>query len=117
MKTTSKTFIALAVSALGIAALPAFAGDADSFRVTIPFTFTAGSATLPAGDYVVSQQPGGVLCIGGRKGGAIVVATPQGLLGNPSGTSNLKFEQTSKGATLFEIEMAGKPTLVLNHAK
>jgi hypothetical protein len=117
MKTTSKTFMALAASALGMAALPAFAWDSEAFKVTIPFAFTAGSTTLPAGEYVISQQPGGILCIGGRKGGAILVTTPQGMSGNVNSASNLKFEQTSKGATLYEIEMAGKPATILNHAK
>jgi hypothetical protein len=111
MKTTIRTYIALSLFTFGISA--ASAGEA--LHVTVPFAFTAGSATLPAGDYVVSQQPDGrIVTIGGRHGGAILVTIPNG--GSATSTvSGLKFGRTSKGNTLLEVEMEGQPSTVLPH--
>jgi hypothetical protein len=117
MKTEVKTFIALSLFTLGVAALPAAASDAETLRVTVPFDFTAGPATLPAGDYVISQQiDGRFLTIGGRKGGAIIMTMPQGTQGDLK-ASTLTFERTSKGAMLLEVHMAGRPSVIMNHSK
>lgn len=113
MKRTIGTLIVLSLSLLGVAS----AADVETLRVSIPFAFTAGSATLPAGDYVISQQTDGrILTIGGKRGGAILVAIPQDASGDPA-SAHLKFARTSKGATLLEVDMAGKPSMILQHQK
>jgi hypothetical protein len=116
MKRQFGTFIALCLLTAGAAALPATAGEYD-LRVTVPFAFTAGTATLPAGDYVISQQVDSrFLTIGGKGGATILVTVSQ----NPAGelrTSNLTFERNGKGNTLTEIRMLGKQSVILNHAK
>ena len=63
--------------------------------------------------YVVSQLDGHTLTIGGKGGSAILVAMPQEPL-NDLRASNLKFERTTRGNTLLEVQMAGKPSLILN---
>jgi hypothetical protein len=116
MKRQFGTFIALSLLAAGAAALPATAGEND-LRVTVPFAFRAGTATLPAGDYVISQEPDShFLTIGGKGGAAILVTVSQ----NPAGelrTSNLTFERNGKGNTLTEVQMSGKQSVILNHRK
>lgn len=113
MKREFRTLIALSILTTSIAALPAIAAETETLRVTIPFVFTAGSATLPAGEYVVSQLDGHTLTIGGKGGSAILVAMPQEPV-NDLRASNLTFERTTKGSTLLEIQMAGRPSLIMN---
>ena len=117
MKRQFETFIALCLLTGSTAALPATAGENDTLRVTVPFAFTAGTATLPAGDYVISQQlDSHFLTIGGKGGGAILMTVPQ----NPAGelkTSNLTFERSGKGNTLMEVQMFGRQSVILNHTK
>jgi|SRR5579863_2279582 len=116
MKREFRTFIGLSLMMLSTAALPAMAAENDMLRVTVPFAFTAGKAILPAGDYVISQQlDSHILTIGGKGGTAIMVAIPQ----EPAGglkASNLTFERTSKGNALMEVNMFGRPSVILNHA-
>lgn len=91
----------------------AAASEMESMHVTIPFTFTAGSATLPAGEYTITQQTDGrILTIGGKGGGAILVSMPQDIVGE-SVASNLKFASTVKGHMLLAVQMNGKPTVIL----
>lgn len=40
---------------LGLVLLPALAAQAQSVKVSVPFDFTAGLASLPAGDYTVGK--------------------------------------------------------------
>ena len=117
MKRNFGTLIALFIITASTAALPAAAAENDSLRVTVPFAFTASTATLPAGDYVISQQVDShILTIGGKGGGAILVAIPQEAA-RELRASNLTFERTSKGNMLMEVQMYGKPSVILNHGK
>jgi hypothetical protein len=117
MKREFRTFIALSIMTVSAAALPAPAAENDTLRVTVPFAFTAGTANLPAGDYVISQQADShILTIGGNGGGAILVAMPESAVGELR-ESNLTFERTSKGNTLLEVRIYGKPSVILNHGK
>lgn len=117
MKREFRTFFTLSIMALSAAALPAPAAEIETLRVTVPFAFTAGTAILPAGEYMVSQQlDSRILTIGGKGGTAILVTTPH----QPASftqASNLIFERTSKGNALTEVQMSGRPSLTLNHAK
>jgi hypothetical protein len=104
-----RTFIALSVIALSVAALPAMGADT---RVTVPFAFTAGTASLPAGDYVVSQQSGSrVLTIAGKGGDAILIAQPSWSNLDPN-SSTLTFERTDKGHALTEVNIGGSTSNV-----
>jgi hypothetical protein len=98
-------FVGLALSA---AALPSMAAETE-FRVTVPFAFTAGKASLPAGDYVVSQSENHILTIVGKGGGAMVIAWSAGSAGT-SAASALTFERTSRGNALTEVSLFGSAT-------
>ena len=94
MKTLTGTFIALSLLAVSAAA-----SENDTLHVTVPFAFTAGTATLPAGDYVISQQADNhILTIGGKRGSAIVIAMPQDQTADLR-ASNMTFSRTAKGNT------------------
>lgn len=109
-----KKLIAVSLFACAASCIAA-AAEIETLHVTVPFAFTAGTATLPAGEYVISQQTDGrILTIGGKKGGAILVTMPEGD-SRDALASNLKFARTSKGNTLLEVSMSGKPALILQH--
>jgi hypothetical protein len=115
MKRQFGTFIAFCLLTAGSAALPATAGENETLRVTVPFAFTAGAATLPAGDYVIAQQlDTHFLTIAGKGGGAILAAIPQYSAGELK-TSNVTFERNGKGNTLMEVHMFGRQSVILNH--
>ena len=116
MKKAFCRFVAVSLSVFGVAALPAAASGGETLRVSVPFAFTAGSATLPPGEYVISQQTDGrILTIGGRNGGAILIATPQSGAGDLN-VAGLKFERTSKGNMLREVQISGTSSVILNPA-
>jgi hypothetical protein len=111
MKTLKGTFFALSLFATA-----AFGTETDTLRVTVPFAFTAGSAILPAGDYVISQQDSQILTIGGKGGSAILMTMPQGQSADPR-KSNVTFGRTSKGNTLLEVQMSGRPSVIMHAGK
>ena len=107
MNKAFRTTIALSAVVLFAAALPMAAAEIETLRVTVPFAFTAGTATLPAGDYVVSQQSDPhVLTIAGKGGDAMVVVWPGGSTSSVK-TATLTFERTSKGNMLTGVNMSG----------
>jgi hypothetical protein len=111
MKRQFRTLIGLSIAA----ALPVLAAENDSVRVTVPFVFTAGAATLPAGDYVISQQlDSHFLTIEGKGGAAILIAIPEARAGELR-MSNVTFERNGKTNTLMEVRMYGKPSAILSH--
>jgi hypothetical protein len=107
MRTELRTFIAFSALALSMAALPLMAAEVDALRVTVPFTFLAGRAVLPAGEYLISQQTDNhILTIAGKGGDAMVVVWPAGSATNLK-TSALTFERTNKGNMLTEVNLSG----------
>lgn len=115
MKREFRTLIALSLTTISAAALPALAADAGTLRVTVPFTFTAGSATLPAGDYVISPQADSrILRIEGKGGSAILITMPQEPAADLKQASNLTFKRSSKGTALMEVQVSGEPSLIVN---
>lgn len=93
------------------AALPAMA-ESGTLLVTVPFSFTAGNATLPAGDYVISEQAGNrLMTIQGKGGSAILFTLPSAPGANV--VSNVTFRQTSKGAALMGVQMGGLPAAIV----
>src|SRR2546425_7585761 len=57
------TLMLTLLSALGVAT--ASAGSTDKIKVSIPFAFTVGNATLPAGDYDIEHRAsyGGIIFV------------------------------------------------------
>ncbi len=60
------------VSAFAVFAASALANPVSELDVKVPFAFKAGSSTLPAGDYKVTEATPGYLLIRGAKGGVFV---------------------------------------------
>ncbi|MDP9169583.1 MAG: hypothetical protein M3N54_03100 [Acidobacteriota bacterium] len=103
----------LAFSAIGIstAALPAYCGEFEAIHVTVPFAFVAGTTTLPAGDYTVTETGAHAVLIHGNHASAIVLASA-GEESEGDATS-LGFQRTQKGVYLKTVRSAGRPVSVL----
>ncbi len=108
----TKKIITLSIVALA-SSIPSFAAEMDKVKITVPFAFRAGSANLPAGQYVVAREnPSGLLLIKGSGGAAMVITHP-GSLTAESHTSSLEFRKNVNGAILQEVRFSGESTDVL----
>ena len=80
------------IFAFAVFAASALASQGTELEVKVPFAFKAGTATLPAGTYRVTEISSGCILIRGDKGGAFV---PNGTvvvdMSNP-GNASLKFD-------------------------
>jgi hypothetical protein len=94
------------------AALPAFAGQlAEPLRVDVPFIFTAGNQTLPAGSYLIVQNDMHVVTLlGNGKSVTLVGTAGSGATGNKT---SLSFDHTSKGYILKAVNNNGIPSTLL----
>jgi hypothetical protein len=101
MNNLGKTCV-LAIS-LGIAGLGTARAQDLAAKVSVPFPFRAGAATLPAGEYdVVRENGAGLVLIQGRRGSALLIAEPE-LTGGASAIPGLTFSHSPKGNVLTEI--------------
>ena len=95
MKKSYVTAVLMLMCLLGVG-VSARAQDADAVVVSIPFTFVAGGATLPAGDYRVSRISPGVnreLAISGyNKGSAFLLPLAFDDVAAANGQPTLSFE-------------------------
>ena len=98
MKKHIKTVIAFAVFAAS-----ALAYQAPDLSVKVPFAFKAGSTTLPAGTYTVTELTGGYILIRGDKGGVFVHSGVVALGTDDSGKPSLKFSQAGSQYVLNEV--------------
>ena len=103
----------MAFSAIGLscAALPAFGGELQPLHVTVPFSFTAGKTTMPAGEYTVTENQSHIVTLRGDKSAVLLLSAP----GNESldEKNALGFERTSKGFELRSIHTVGRPVSVV----
>jgi hypothetical protein len=106
-----RTLTAFSAIGLSCAALPAFGGELLPLHVNVPFAFTAGKTSLPAGEYTVSENQSGMVTVRGERSAVLLLSIP----GNDSQDEKnaLSFERTSKGFQLRTIHAAGRPTSVL----
>ena len=84
--------------------------DGPGRRVTVPFAFTAGKASLPAGDYTVYENDAHLLTIRGLKAAAMILGTPGSEV--EEDRNALSFEHTDKGYTLKTVRASGKSAVV-----
>lgn len=106
MKREIRTFIAFSAFALFGMALSSPAAETGAARVMVPFPFTAGTVTLPAGDYIVTQTADHIVTITGKGGDAVVMVGPSDWIPG-STTCTLTFQRTSRGNMLKEIQSFG----------
>ena len=110
-----RTLTAFSALSLSLAAVPAFGGELESLHVTVPFAFTAGKTSLPAGEYTVSENDAHLLTIRGEKGSILILGTP--------GTETeedkyaLSFQHTDKGYALTAVHSAGKAASLVPAAR
>ena len=98
MKKTTYTMIALLVliGSMAVAAQAQTARHAP-VRVSIPFQFNVGNATLPAGDYLIRElsedSSAAILQISRKDGSANVIVNMFGALGQTQAMSKLTFHR------------------------
>ncbi|HVW07042.1 MAG TPA: hypothetical protein VHC90_00580 [Bryobacteraceae bacterium] len=91
------TFAAFAASAFAMQ---------EALAVKVPFAFKAGTTTLPAGDYRITEASPGVLLIRGEK---TAVFVPRAVLfGDPAETGKARVTFTRTGDH-YVLENAGTP--------
>jgi len=113
MKKSTVQLAAMAVLGLAAVSVPALAEDMERVRISVPFEFKAGSATLPAGTYtIVEANPGGLIRISGFKESAMMITHP-GVQGGDAMEPTLEFRKTQDGNVLTEVRMSGHPSNVL----
>jgi hypothetical protein len=106
-----RTLTAFSALSLSLAAVPAFAGELETLRVTVPFAFTAGKTNLPAGDYTVYESDSHLLTIRGEKGSILILGTPGSEVEEDK--CALSFQHTDKGYTLKSVHSAGKAASII----
>jgi len=110
-----RTLTAFSAFSLSLAAVPAFGGELEPLHVTVPFAFTAGKTSLPAGEYTVSENDAHLLTIRGEKGSILILGTP----GNEVEEDKyaLSFQHTDKGYALTAVHSAGKAASLIPAAR
>jgi len=112
MRKEFRAFLTLSAVVLA-AAIPALAADNTTVvRVTVPFAFTAGDKSLPAGEYFVSENSAHVLTIGGKGGSTMLLSRP----GDESMAKvhALSFHHTDKGIALSSVSLSSSPSEALS---
>ena len=97
-------------AAFALSAVPGFAQQASHLSVKVPFDFTAGMATLPAGDYDFQEQQNGVILISSvtQHRAVVVLTNPETSLGENAQPS-VKFGKTGDQYSLTEVDLSGQP--------
>jgi hypothetical protein len=109
----SKSILMLA-SFLGLA----FVASAEqAVTIHVPFAFSAGGKTLPAGDYVIHHSDSGMLIISGKAHDSGVVVTSIAGSSTATGDVGAKFDRTGGSASLTQVEFLGGETRELAGAR
>jgi hypothetical protein len=108
-----KRHLSLTLVMLAMLLLPAVAAQAQMLKVAVPFDFSAGQATLPAGDYIVSK-PGNsqnVLVIRAENGGGnAFVMTAGAIAPRASDQGKLVFNRYGSQYFLSQVWAPGTDT-------
>jgi hypothetical protein len=105
-----------AAAAIVLSAVPSFAQQSGHVSVKVPFEFTAGSATLPAGDYDFQEARNGVIMISSfEQHKAVMVLTNAGRPALADGQPSVKFDKMDGQYSLSEINLWGEPSRKLIH--
>jgi hypothetical protein len=100
----------LSVAFLALTATSGFAQSSAHVTVKVPFEFTAGNATLPAGDYSFQEDQSGVVTISSLNTlKSIMVLTNADTNVSDAAEPLVKFDKVNGAYTLTEIQVAGEP--------
>jgi len=95
--------------------LIAFAGSAlasqSSVLVKVPFAFTAGLTTLPAGTYTIQETGTHCILIHGAGGSTFVLDKGASLSLDHAGKVAVRFGHKDAGYVLESIQPSGSPNL------
>lgn len=94
----------IAFSTIGVSAL--CAASLEPIRVSVPFAFSAGKTSLPAGEYTITEQDSKVLVIRGSHGSAILLE--DSVSGEIANSSSLSFRHTGDGYFLQGVHSFGR---------
>jgi hypothetical protein len=105
-----------AAAAFVLSAVPGFAQQSGHVSVKVPFEFTAGSATLPAGEYDFQESPNGVVLISSVLQHKSVIVLTNAEASSPSmDQPRVKFDKVDGQYSLTEIDLLGAPARKLIH--
>ena len=100
----------ISAAALALAASQGFAQSNGKVSAKVPFDFTAGSTTLPAGTYGFSEDRSGVMIISSLdRHKAIAVLTNQETGSHGAEAASVKFDKVNGQYALTELNLAGEP--------
>jgi hypothetical protein len=82
--------------------------ETDVMSANVPFAFTAGGVSMPAGPYVISHVQGGQLWKIRTFGRAIYVTSRPRQLRKAPATSVLLFDHDATGYTLLQLQQQAR---------
>ncbi len=110
MINTLQAVFSVRCTLLALTATAGFAQNTGHVTVKVPFEFTAGNVTLPAGDYSFQEDHAGIVTISSlnsRK--SVMVLTSANTFVSESGDPRLKFDKVNGAYSLTEIDITGEP--------
>jgi hypothetical protein len=107
MKTNTLKRVLMTSVLVASATVASVAAHAESFTMTVPFAFSAGGKTLPAGSYAVDASSM-VLTLRGEGGSAILLAVPS--MTSLSGKSGADFDERMELAALASVKLSSGMT-------
>jgi hypothetical protein len=100
----------LSAAFLAVTATSGFAQTTGHVTVKVPFDFTAGNATLPAGDYSFQGENSGIVTISSlNTQKSVMILTNADNKVADAVAPRIKFDKVNGSYTLTEIEIAGEP--------
>lgn len=109
--------LAFAAATLLSSTLPAWGSDFGEIRVNVPFSFRAGSVTLPAGTYsFVRENPAGLLRIAGRGHSVMLISHPGASLAT-FGDPSVGFRKIGGTEVLEQLRLDGYSSAIVSMAE
>jgi hypothetical protein len=100
----------LSVAFFALTATSGFAQSSGHVTVKVPFAFTAGSVTLPAGDYSIQEEQSGIVTISSLNSRqSVMLLTSTDSVADEIVAPRVKFDKVNGAYTLTEIEITGEP--------
>ena len=99
----------LSAALLALTATTGFAQSSSHVVVKVPFEFTAGNATLPAGDYTFQEDHDGIVTISSLSSLKSVMVLTSASTVNDTTQPLVKFDKVNGVYTLTEIDITGEP--------
>ena len=96
-------------AALVLTAVSGFAQTGGRVTVKVPFEFTAGSVSLPAGEYSFQEDPSGVVYISSPDQHKAIVVLTNAEPSTQASEPSVKFDKNGGQYSLTEIDLVGEP--------